>query len=62
MANGPHQWSGTSFQLVARKYRRPPINPAGTPQIATSCGSVGSPPCAFQRRLVIITAATIATT
>jgi hypothetical protein len=35
-ANGPHQCGGTSLQLVAKKYRRPPITPAGNPHRATS--------------------------
>jgi hypothetical protein len=35
-ANGPHQWGGTSLQLVARKYSRPPMMPAGKPNSATS--------------------------
>ena len=61
-ANGPHQWSGTSFQLVARKYRRPPMIPAGKPHSATSCTSSREPPCASQRRVVIATAASTAST
>jgi hypothetical protein len=62
IANGPHQCGGTSFQLVARKYSRPPISPAGNPHSATSCTSAGSPPTARHRRVVITTAATTAAT
>jgi hypothetical protein len=62
IAKGPHQWSGTSFQLVARKYRRPPIRPAGKPQSATSWTSSRLPPRASQRRVVTAMAASTAKT
>jgi hypothetical protein len=61
-ANGPHQWSGTSFQLVARKYSRPPMIPAGNPHSAHSCTMAREPPCASQRRVVTATAASTAST
>ena len=61
-ANGPHQWSGTSSQLVTRKYRRPPMMPAGKPHSATSWTSAREPPCASHRRVVIATAASSAST
>src|SRR4051812_50164618 len=44
IANGPHQASGTSFQLVARKYSRPPIRPAGEAPNPPPPGGAPPPP------------------
>src|SRR5207247_10777462 len=59
-ANGPHQWFGTSFQLVMSWYARAPTMPAATPQTATRRTRSGSPPQLFQRYHVSAMHATIA--